>query len=65
MENSAILDFIDNVLGEYTLKYDSAGNLIGGLAGLDYRWLFAAFLLGASVIGCICLGRTVIRYLFD
>lgn len=60
----ALLDFIDNMLGPYTLRYDTAGNVIGGLAGLDYRWLFGALLFGIGFVGVICIGRTAIRALF-
>lgn len=35
-------DLIISLLGEYTTKTDASGNLIGGLAGLDYEWIIGA-----------------------
>lgn len=39
-------DLIINLLGEYQTKTDEAGNLIGGLAGLDYEWIIGALCFG-------------------
>lgn len=35
-------ELIISLLGEYQTKTDAAGNLIGGLAGLDYEWIIGA-----------------------
>lgn len=32
------------LLGEYELQYTVDGKLVGGLAGLDYAWLFGALI---------------------
>lgn len=57
-------DLINSLLGDYQFKYDSAGNLIGGLAGLDYEWLFGAGLFLVCLIGLFCILRTLIAHWF-
>lgn len=46
-------DIIIELLGEYQLKYDDTGNLIGGLAGIDYQYLIGAFLFCISIFFCL------------
>lgn len=65
MENfPALRQFIIDTLGHYELVYDANENLVGGIAGLNFEWLFTAFLFGAAFIGSILIGRTLIRALF-
>lgn len=35
-------DLIISLLGEYQTKTDASGNIIGGLAGIDYEYLIGA-----------------------
>lgn len=43
-------EVIIQLLGEYQTKTDEAGNLIGGLAGLDYEWIIGAFLFAFTTL---------------
>lgn len=45
-------DLIISLLGEYQTKTDAAGNLIGGLAGLDYEWIIGA--------ACFCVASFIV-----
>ena len=50
-------DLIISLLGEYQTKTDSSGNLIGGLAGLDYEWIIGAL--------CFCGITLIVLKLFS
>lgn len=58
-------ELLVSILGEYQYKYDDAGNLIGGLAGLDYAYIFGGIVFVLCLIFLGCIGRSLFIRLFD
>lgn len=58
-------ELIKAILGEYQFKYAPDGGLIGGLAGLDYEWLFGALLFLICLVFVFCMIRTLFVHWFD
>lgn len=52
-------DLLISLLGPYQLQYDSAGNLIVGLSGLDYAWLCSFVLFVICLIACFAVIRSL------
>lgn len=52
-----MIEKIDGILGRsYTIAVDSSGNIIGGIAGVDFSYIIGSlFLLVATVFFIKCL----------
>lgn len=61
---TTFVKYIQDLLGTYEPIVDSDGNALQGIASLNFNWIVPAIIFIAGFIGCICLGRTVIRCLF-
>ena len=56
-------DIIEMLIGEWSIRFTEDGTLIGGLAGLDYAYLTACFLLAVSFI-LICVAACYVIGVF-
>lgn len=56
---------IISILGEYSPTLGNDGEIIGGLASIDFTWIAGAVFFGIMLVGTICILRTMIRGLFN
>ena len=57
-------ELIVELLGEYTPVTQENGDIIGGLASLDYTWLVGAACFCIMLVGVLCILRTMFKGIF-
>lgn len=57
-------EIIVELLGEYTPVTQENGDIIGGLASLDYTWLVGAACFCIMLVGTLCILRTMFKGIF-
>lgn len=58
-------ELVVSILGEYQQLTDSQGNIIGGLAGVDYEYIFGGVIFVLCLVFLGCLMRSLLIRLMN